>query len=179
MKKIILLTFLLLNSLLFCQELTYEEAIQVDSSVTKQELYDRAKMWLSDNFRVGEKFNTNDKGIEGITADGVFKYKTNKLFFGLWCIVGNVHFKIDIFTADGEYGYAIHSLTHEGSYFNGNMPISYGLLTTNEKAPQPSRGGANDKVWKDIKVKSNEKIMTIISDLKQAMSKKIETKNEL
>ncbi|MGH1516936.1 DUF4468 domain-containing protein [Chryseobacterium sp. JK1] len=179
MRKIILLTFLLLNSLLFCQELTYEEVIPVDSSVTKEELYNRARTWFAKSFKdEGEVLTIQDKDTGEISGNGSFRYRTKKMFFGLWCIVGNIHFKINIYLKDGKYKYTIHSLTHEGSYFDGNRPISYGLLTVDENAPQPSRGGANDKVWRDIKVKSDEKIVAIISDLRQAMTKNHETSND-
>ncbi|SDI97974.1 DUF4468 domain-containing protein [Chryseobacterium jejuense] len=178
-KSLIALIFTLFSIVVFSQELKYEEVVQVDSTVSKKELYNRARSWFADNFKdEGEVMTIQDDSTGEITGNGNFRYNTNKIYMGVWCVTGTIHFKINIYLKDGRYKYVIHNLVHEGSYFDGSRPINYGLLTVNENSPNPSRGGPGKKAWTDIKEKTNDRVQLIISGLKEAMVKKHETSND-
>ncbi|WP_185246678.1 DUF4468 domain-containing protein [Chryseobacterium bernardetii] len=178
MKKLILFISFICSTLYFGQELKYEEVVQVDSTVTKQELYKRARTWFADSFKdESEVMTIQDDNTGEITGNGNFKYNTNKIYMGVWCVIGTIHFKINVYLKDGRYKYIIHNLVHEGSYFDGSRPIDYGLLTTAATPPNPSRGGPGKKAWQDIKEKTNEKVSIIVSSLKEAMSKPHESNN--
>lgn len=179
MNKIFVFLNLFFSIFIFSQELKYEEVVQVDTTATKKELYNRARAWFADNFKdEGEVMTIQDVENGEISGNGNFRYDTRKIYFGVFCVVGMINFKVNIYVKDGRYKYIIHDLVHEGSYFDGSRPINYGLLTIDEAPPTPSRGGAGKKAWTDIKEKVNDKVQNIISGLKNAMNKKHETSND-
>lgn len=178
MKQILVMLSLIFYISCFGQELKYEEVVTVDSSATKDELYNRARTFLAKNFKEdGEVFTIDDKNTGEITGGGKVRYYTKKIYIGALCTIGYVNFKISIYPKDGRYKYIIHSLEHEGSNCRPNSAINYGLLTTNDKPDKSKDVFLRKGPWQDIKEKTDLRMKVIISDLKEAMNKKHETSN--
>jgi hypothetical protein len=174
MRKILLiLTVLMLSNLCYSQEpLKWEEVVIVDSTITKNELFNRARHWFSMTFK-SEKdvISISDKESGEISGNGLLSYKSDRFYVGVVCVNGNVNFKINIYVKDGRYKYIFHSFIHEGSFYDGSRPISYGELTNSEIAPKPTRGGPNAKAWAEIKEQTSSQIDVLITSLKVEMAK--------
>jgi hypothetical protein len=178
MSKIYLLIFLTICTKIFSQELKYEEVVQVDSTITKQELYNRARDWVAKSLKDdGEVFTIEDVNDGEITGGGKLRYYTKRIYVGALCTIGYVNFKINLYVKDGRYKYVIHSLVHEGTNCRPKSAINYGLLTTNDKPDKTNDVFLRKGPWNDIKEKTDEKVKLLISDLKQAMNKPHESNN--
>lgn len=179
-KTFLILIVIFLSTLSYSQQpLKWEEVVTVDSTVNKTELFNRARQWFSNNLR-SEKdvFSISDKESGEISGTAVVEYKSDRFYFGVVCINGFVIFKVNVYVKDGRYKYVFHSFYHEGSYFDGNNPISYGILTNSKYAPKPTRGLANNKAWAEIKDQTTSQINALITSLKTAMSQKSEVQDD-
>ncbi|MCQ9638653.1 DUF4468 domain-containing protein [Chryseobacterium sp. WG14] len=179
MTKAFTLIVMMFNLFLFSQELKYEEVVSVDSTITKQELYNRARSWIGLNFnKKTSSIDIDDKNQGEISVSGVIDYRNKKNYFGSGCVEGPIKLALSIFLKDGKYKYSFHSFNHKGSGGYGCRKTDYGVITTSEKAPQPSWGEPNDKAWKDIKSFIVENIQLNISDLKSFMNKPHESSKD-
>ncbi|WP_300685467.1 DUF4468 domain-containing protein [Chryseobacterium sp.] len=179
MIKALLILCILNSALCFSQELKYEGVVKVDSTITKDELYKRARTYLAKNFKdEGELFTIDDKDGGELTGSGRVRYYTKKIFVGALCTIGYVNFKINIYSKDGRYKYVIHSLIHEGTNCRRNSAINYGLLTTDEKPDKSKDVFLRKGPWQDIKEKTDLRMNEVISGLKEAMNKKHETSKD-
>jgi hypothetical protein len=179
-KTFLILSLLMITILSFSQEpLKWEEVVNVDSTTTKTELFNRARHWFSNTFK-SEKdvISISDKDAGEISGNAVVEYKSTRFYVGVVCVNGYVNFKINVYVKDGRYKYIIHSLIHEGSYYDGNKPISYGLLTESQIPPKPTRGGANKKAWAEIKAQATSQIDALINSLKTEMATKSEAQDD-
>lgn len=171
-----ILAVMSISTLTYSQEsLKWEEVVTVDSTVNKTELFNRARQWFSSTFR-SEKdvISVSDKESGEISGNAVLKYKSDRFYVGVVCVNGYVNFKINVYVKDGRYKYVFHSFDHEGSFYEGNKPISYGILTNSASAPKPTRGSANNKAWAEIKDQTASQVNELINSLKTAMSQKSE-----
>lgn len=178
MKKLILFYFLITSINIFSQELKYEEVVKVDSTLTKEEIFNRARHWIGKSFN-DEKYviSTEDRTSGEISGNGVLNYSPSKMYYGARFTKGIVSFKINIFIKDGRYKYVVDSFRHEGSRIGQSWDISYGQLTTSDKAPNPNHGEPYDKAWMDIKIQTNDKVLKMIESLKFSMNKRYEGNN--
>jgi len=176
---VILLLAVTSSNIVFGQEFQFEEVVKLDSTVTKDELFNRARSWFGKTYN-NEKYviATEDRSTGEISGNGSMNYNTRKLYFGVGAVIGDVDYKINIYVKDGRYKYVFHSFRHTGSYVGGSSPISYGMLTKDSEVPKPSRGGANSKAWNDIREQTEIKIKKTIEGLKSSMSIKYEGSGE-
>lgn len=158
----------------FSQELKYEEVVPVDTTVTKQELYNRARSWFADSFK-SEKdvMSIDDKEQGEISGNGAIKYDNPGFYFAADCTRGYIMFKINVYVKDGRYKYNLHSFTHEGSSCVGGPIRSYGLITLDK---DPVKGAK--KGWREVQELSKSSAERMITSLKKAMSKPHETSND-
>ncbi|MFP3835401.1 DUF4468 domain-containing protein [Chryseobacterium sp. SIMBA_028] len=178
MKKILSMLIISVGVLISAQDLKYEEVIKVDSTITKNELYNRARTWVKQNFnKKTSSIDVDDEVLGEISASGIIDYRKRKSYFGSACVEGPIKIKFSIYLKGGRYKYIFHSFDHKGSGGYGCRNTDYGIVTNDEKAPQPSWGKPTDKAWNDIKATIKENVELNISDLKQAMNKKHETSN--
>lgn len=179
MKNTITLFTLLLSIFALSQDFQFEEVVKVDSTTTKDELFNRARSWFGKTYN-NEKFviSTEDRINGEISGNGSMNYRTNKLYFGVAAVEGDIDYKINIYVKDGRYKYTIHSFRHSGSPAGMSSPINYGILTNSNEAPKPSRGGPNNKAWNDIKNVAKTKTNKIIEDLKEYMNKQYEASKD-
>lgn len=173
--KILFLLIFLLSIPLLSQELKYEEVVTVDSTITKEELYNRARSWYADNYK-SEKdvMSIDDKSLGEISGNGAIRYEPRGLYFGALCAVGYISYKINIYVKDGRYKYNLHSFIHEGTRCSGGGSlVSYGLLTEEKEHPtRPNKG------WREVKELAKTTSEILIKSLKEAMSRKHETSKD-
>lgn len=174
MKKFLLLFALILNTFLFSQEFQFEDVIKVDSTITKEELYNRARSWIAKTYK-SEKdvMSIEDKASGELTGNGALRYDPQSLYFGVDCARGFINYKINIYVKEGRYKYSIHSFHHEGTRCPGGNIISYGMLTESEKPIKgPKRG------WNEVKELAKKDALKTIESLKQAMNKEYEASKD-
>lgn len=178
MKRIILIFLVLASGTIFSQELKYEDVVNIDSA-SKDELYNRARKWVSQTFNKKYSIiNVDDKELGEISASGVIDYRNKKSYFGSGCVEGPIVMNVSIYLKDGKYKYSFHTFDHKGSGGYGCKKTDYGVITTSEKAPKPSWGEPNEKAWKDIKDFINDNVLLNVNDLKIHMNIKHETNND-
>ncbi|WP_213279373.1 DUF4468 domain-containing protein [Chryseobacterium indologenes] len=171
MKKILFVLAIILGVLVFSQELKYEEVVHVDSTATKEELYNRARSWVRKTFNKKNSIIEVDNKASGeIIASGIVDYRKRKNYFGASCVEGPVRLTLSIYVKDGRYKYVFHSFDHKGSGGSGCRHTDYGIITLDDKAPKPSWGEPRDKAWNDIKAFISETVLLNVSDLKKAMN---------
>ncbi len=175
MKKSLSILLILINCLIYAQELKFEEVVKVDSLTTKDELYNRARSWYADTFN-SEKdvMSIDDKNLGEISGNGAIRYEPKGFYFGALCATGYISYKINIYVKDGRYKYNFHSFIHEGTRCpGGGGLVSYGILTQDKEHPkQPNKG------WREVKDLANRTAERLISSLNDAMNKKHETNND-
>ncbi|WP_223559561.1 DUF4468 domain-containing protein [Chryseobacterium lathyri] len=176
MKKTLIFFAFILTTILFSQELKYEEVVKVDSTVAKDELYNRARSWIANTYK-SEKdvMSIEDKALGEISGNGSIRYDPNKFYFGADCARGYITYKINLYIKDGRFKYVLHSFIHEGTRCEGGGITSCGVLTNDLEAPEDK---CPNKGWREIKGLTNSRIESLVSDLKEAMNKKYEGSND-
>lgn len=173
MKKRVTLLALLFSIFIFSQEFKIEEVVKVDSLATKDELYNRARIWAKDNYKFKNNIiTTEDREVGEISGVGSMDYRADKKY------KGPITYKFNIFLKEGRFKYVFHSFDHKGSRGNICNRINFGILTVVEYAPDKGRGIAYDTGWTDVKLKASEKILILSAELKAAMNKKYEGSND-
>ncbi|RKT01046.1 DUF4468 domain-containing protein [Chryseobacterium defluvii] len=175
MKKILILTCFFISGIISSQYFEFEEVIKVDSTITKDELFNRARNWIGKSFN-DEKYviATEDRNNGELSGNGKMFYNPSKLFFGSSAVQGDVDFKISIFVKNGRYKYKFYAFRHSGTTVMGNPAISYGMITESNEVPRPSRGQPNKVAWKNIKEQISIKVNKLIDGLKESMNTKYE-----
>ena len=179
MKKLI--TFCLLSLFVFtsnAQELlTYTEVIQVDS-VSKNELFYRAKNWFVNAFKSSKNVIQNENKENGeIIGKATMKYYPD-YFVGSDNTKGYINYTIKIFVKEGRYKYEFTDFYHEPENKNGH---SFGYVTNAVENPKPysfSLKSWNRKAWNDLKKEIDIKMKDIIFSLKDGMKVKTEAQND-
>lgn len=159
--------------------ITFSEVVKVDS-VNQNELFNRARLWVNDNFRSGKDVSQIiDKESGTITGNGVFKerfylYQMIKTKF-----TGIFSFDFKIFVKDGKYKYVFTSIKHIG-FEENNTNESLGYLTSSEVCPVSFPLFSKNKMnqtWASAKQAATINVEKQIGTLKMAMSKVTESTN--
>lgn len=174
MKKTLTVLTLLFSTITFAQDFQFEEVVKVDSTITKEELYNRARSWLSKTYK-SEKdvMSIEDKSSGELSGNGALRYDPKSLYFAADCARGYINYKINFYFKDGRYKYNIHSFRHEGTRCNSGSILSYGILTESEK---PERGAKRG--WIEIKEIAKKDANKTIQSLKEAMNKQYEASKD-
>jgi len=158
--------------------LTYTEVVQVDS-VSKDELYNRAKLWLATAYnRSSDVLQMEDKDAGQIIGKAIIKYNPT-VFSGSEQTKGTIKYTIKIFVKEGRYKYEITDFIHD-PYGNQYGKFSVGLITTAEECPNPKPMAKkwSNKIWKDCKDQIESNVTPLISSLKQGMSTQVESETD-
>ena len=179
MKKILLVFLLFFSIIISAQDLSYESVIKVDSLVSKDELYNRARTWAKENYNSKNNVIITEDRINGeISCTGSFDYRTNNKYQGYTCVEGPIKYNLTIYVKDGRYKYVFNAFDHKGSSGNLCRAGDFGRMKVGNDAPSIGKGIAFDKGWEDVKIKINEKILLLISNLENGMNKKYEANND-
>lgn len=179
MKKSLSILLVFINCLIYAQELKFEEVIPVDSTVSKQDLYNRARTWSMVNYNDKNNYIIiDDKASGELSGTGVFDYRTKNKYQGYSCVEGSIKYNFSIFVKDGRFKYVFTTFNHKGSSGNLCRAGNFGVITSDDNAPSIGKGIAYDKAWIDVKEKIQDKIKTLVSSLESGMRKKYEGNNE-
>lgn len=159
--------------------LIYTDVVKVDSTITKNELYNRAKLWFTNTFKDANKvLQVQDEERGQLVGKGKMKYNTT-IFAGSGTTSGYIGYTVNLFVKDGRYKYEITDFIHEGS---SNTPFNMGLITDSETAPIFSEKKYAikwcDKLWIDIKDQITPNARSLEQSLKEAMSKPAVVEND-
>lgn len=157
--------------------ISYSDVIHVDS-VTRDQLFSRAQIWVNDAFRSGKdvtQLADKQNGTLTGTANMKILFKIRK---GTWPAL--VTFSFKILVKDGKYKYVFDNFNDEGivnaSNPQANGITAFGLLTssptTDHKEPMTSKETVN-KSWNSVKEDVDKHMMIMISSLKSAMLTKV------
>ncbi len=153
------------------------EALKIDGveyvkEASKNELYNRARLWLADVFVSSVdviQFEDEEKGQLIVKAN--MKYYPN-IYRCSNFSDKRINFTLRIYCKEGRYKYEFENFIHQGSLI--------GLITTRYECPDPApRGGCGqkwmDKSWWDIKYNIYQETSNIIADLIKQMQIPAET----
>lgn len=156
---------------------TFTDVVKIDS-ISKNELYNRAKLWFATTFNSSKDvLQIEDKDSGQLVGNSLFKYSPT-VFNASARTVGNIKFTIKIFVKDGRYKYEFTNFIHESNSYSAYGGLDFGLITTDKTCPNPKKNmlsGWNDKVWLDIKNQIEINIIPLIESLKKGMLVQSET----
>jgi hypothetical protein len=178
MKKLNFLAIILLlfTITLKAQEpLTYENVIQVDSTINMEQLYNRGYNWIVSTFKNPQKvIQLEDKEKGQLICKGNFEYNQSKFAWGgSETTKGYIDFTVKLFFKDGRYKYQFTDFRHDPLH-DGN---SFGLITT--EAEYPGKMALTSKswrkwIWNDIKDQIDLNVKAMEKSLTEEMNKKTE-----
>ena len=166
------------------QPLYYTQVIVIDSTTSKEELFDRARLWFNNNFTSSkEVIQVADRNYGEMVCRGIIPYNTtiNELRSA---IVGEIRFDVKIYFKKGRYKYEFTNFRHEGiggyGWTSGNLntqypSISFGLLTMDTLMPKDRLSKTIDykwqnKVWQDLKLFAGGRSFELVELLKKYMT---------
>ena len=134
MKKLILLSFLLLICFFgYCQTeddkpLVIENIINLDSTYTKDILFNNIQIWFSRVF-VSSKavLDVQDKESGILAGNGSLKFKPKGI--ANECYAGYIEFSINFIIKDGRFKYILRDFYHNDNY-EGVNNCQFGLIYT-------------------------------------------------
>lgn len=154
---------------------SYSEVIQLDSTLSKDELYRRAKQWFVLTYKDSKSvLQLDDKSSGQLVGKATMKYNSS-VFSGSASTSGYTDYTLSVFVKDGRYKYEMTNFIHDGTG-NSTVPKGYdfGLITTSDASPYVPWAGSQNwatKVWKDIKTQMDINAKATIVSLKDAMQK--------
>lgn len=164
--------FFISSSFLFSQELKFDEVVIVDSTVTKKELFNAAKIWLNDTYKSGKaviQMEDSEMGI--LIGKATFKYEPD-FFAGSGPARGYVDYTIKMSFKDGRFKFEFYDFIHDGSRTEYVSDGSIGLINDGEKYTGNNNNGTKsyrNKVNEDCQNQIKIQIPIIINSLKQYM----------
>jgi len=143
-------------------KINYTEVVKVDS-ISKTELFSRAKMWFAKAFVSSQDVVQNaDEANTVIFGKANFTGYTKAL--GMIFEQGIISFNLNIACKDGRYKYCFTDFVHHATA--GNKLPSGGELEK-DSAPFEWMGGQ----WRYLKSDLDQNIQSLITSLKAAMNK--------
>lgn len=173
---IILTLFLTINCT--AQELLkYSEVIKLDSTITKDELYSRARHWFAVTFKDANSVLKSESKAEGeLIAKPLIKYSQSFLS-GSSGTGGVIEYTVSIYLKDGRYKYEITNFYHR-SYSEISLGYIYSDDEYQGEIPILYTKNWFNRVYKDIKSNITEEVNSLIPSLKNSMQTKMEIKND-
>lgn len=148
--------------------ITYSEVVFVDSTVSKDEMYIRARVWFAKFYESSnDVLQIDNKDLGKLVGSAKFNVSTNTAVFVM--PFGSIKYNISISIKDYKYKYIITNFIHDGENSKGKDVESYGACETliNKKLskyPEYTYVG----ILKDL----DKNVKFIINDLKKDMKGK-------
>ncbi len=167
------------------QPLYYTQVIVIDSTTSKEELFDRARLWFNNNFTSSkEVIQVADRNYGEMVCRGIIPYSSNVIDQSS-STKGQISFDVKIYFKQGRYKYEFTNFRHEGTggymWATGNEdnnkypPVSFGLLTVDSLIPKDKFNRPIDykwqnKVWQDLKLFAGGRSFELVELLKKYMA---------
>lgn len=167
---ILSLTFFFTSPFLNAQDkILYQKVIQADS-MNKDQIYSSARSWFASTYgKADEVIQMSDKDAGLIIGKGVFEYSYKGLSYK--CYSGYVEYEIKVEIKDTRYRVQLSNFTHAVDFGN-NPNCALGVLSTSEI--YTDRGMSkkyHNKVWTDLKLKSDDYSKQIFSSIQNHTNK--------
>lgn len=166
-----------------CREFEFTGVVSVDSTITKNQLYQKSRQWFAEIFKSSKSVIENEDKDEGIIyGKGIIDMKDDAQ--------GYVSFALSIRCKDGRIKYTFNdfmqygarSVNIYGTTSSGSMTYDIGSLKqlTPDVSTMTCGMGKNrrDKMWMDIKSKAKRQTYYIIENLKEYMKKTTSKEND-
>ncbi len=148
-------------------EINYTEVVNVDTSIKKDELFNRTKAWFVDNYKsANDVIQMQDKDAGIIMGKGIFTYGYNPVSLSDRVTV-NISHTVKIYVKDGKYKYEITDLS--GRYYSTGGYSN--LVIKNDGI------GYNKRNYEKLCESINASVLQTIASLKKAMQKPITSKD--
>jgi len=140
---------------------SYSEVVQVDSNITKNELFSTYMDWIAQNYKSAQNVvQYQDKEAGKIVAKGLFKVMLNDPF-GAPCDGGSVYHTLSIYIKDGRFRYILDDIHYDGSpKFTASGDLGDTKVT----------GFLFKGQWDSVKLQSEKECKKTIQSLKAAAS---------
>lgn len=164
--RLTLLIFLFLSANLSAQSpLTYFNVVHIDSSTSKDELFDRAKIWFVESYNNADAvihMENKEKGI--IIGKGLFNYTPSKNSYITKPLTGVIHYTFSVYFKDGRYKYYMTDFIHESRA--SLTPHSVGLMT---QAKEIFTTKILNECWSEMKAETSRYSDFLAEDFKKSM----------
>lgn len=171
MKNLIFIFCLLLNiTVLYSQELRFEGVVTVDSTKTKKELFNVAKVWLNETYKSGKaviQMENEENGI--ILGKATIKYKPS-FFVSSIPAEGYIDYTIKLSFKEGRYKYEFYNFIHSGTTNQYGQNGTIGIINAGEKYTGSSKTfnkSYRNKVNEDTQKEINKIIPSAVISLKE------------
>ncbi|MBL4586005.1 MAG: DUF4468 domain-containing protein [Flavobacteriales bacterium] len=156
------------------QPLEYEQVFQVDSNITKGELFNRARSWFVDYYKdASEVLQVSDKESGELIGAAVYKYS---FMVGGVRIAMTIDYRVSVKMKGGRYKVSIYNLYNSKSSNNGSTPYD-GIGEITEKHKENKRW-LNPKRYDEMTMSIQVYVQVIYQSLFAAMSKPIEKEED-
>ena len=178
MKKLLFIIFLFPLTC-FCQEIKlptdssgkviYSEVINLDSNLSANELFKRAKSWFVQTYNSSKEV-IQDADQETHTITGKALMIAHMTVMGATNNWGHVKYFISITCKDGRYRIIISDFFHENEPY-----VGIGIVDNNVKSD-----GVNfrKKDYSRVVEEVNNYALSLIASIKEAMNKKLSSSND-
>lgn len=143
----------------------YTDVVEVDSTLSKADLYEKAKNWFKKSHRPLD-YSIQVSDAERGVIIGKARTKVYHRALGDDYPSGYINYTFSIHVKDGKYKYEITDFHHTGS---GNIP-SYGACEAMINTTQKTWGMSNQKTYDYYFFVMNDNIVFLIKDLNNAMT---------
>ena len=153
----------------------FSEVIFVDSTISKDVLYQKARQWFSESFVSANAVIDNADKEEGVIfGKGLIPLSKD--------IDGRVVFTIEIRCKNGKVKYVINNFKHENACIMNSLGgcatgawggiLNYGSLTQPEAPYSYGKSGRKaEKFWSSVKNQSKKAMFSMVESIKTTMNK--------
>jgi hypothetical protein len=164
------------NDINSVKPITYTAVVYVDSTISKEELFIRARSWFTSAFKDSKAvLEVQDKESGELIGKGNFHFSASKMSYMYYS--GRIEFSIKVLLKDGRYKYEISDFYHNGANTSYGE-TSFGLIYNNHTytGMKQNTGSLMIKIFNNVlgeietAIESNTK--SLISSLKSEMQLK-------
>lgn len=154
-------------------KITYSEVVIADSSVSKVELFSRAREWFAKRYNssinVIQMEDKESGKIVGKALTQVYHKAMGKTYES-----GHINYTISLYFKDGRYKYEITDFFHSGQIIYGatNRVPDYGICEKMINTSDKTMGISHQKMYNYYLTQLDQNTKSLINDLKGAMSTK-------
>ena len=152
------------------QRLEYEQVFQVDSTITKDELFSRAHSWFVDYYKdASEVLHVKDKESGELVGAAIYRYSH---VVGLVRMDRVIDYRISIKIKDGRYKVRVYNLYNSKCSNGGGIPYDgIGEITENHKE---NNQWLNAERYDEMIMSIQAYVQVLCKSLSTTMSKPIE-----
>ena len=163
MKYTAILLFLLSITSYSQESLEFDTIVEVES-IKKEKLFEILNDWVAINFNsANDVIQLSDKQNGKLIVKGLKNYSLGRTLYN--CYNGHISFTLRILVKNNKYRVTLFQLKHQS--INDNA-CSLGSLTKADLYATKGWGKRyQNKIWADLKIKSDDLNKTILSSIKQ------------